>query len=425
MKLAPVKGTRDFYPAELMKRNWLFEKFRATALQYGFEEYDTCILEHEDLYIRKAGDEITGQLYNFEDKGGRRISLRPEMTPSLVRMVMAKEKNLQFPIKWFSLPQCFRYEKMQKGRKREHFQWNMDIIGDADITAEAELMAAIVSLCTSLGLSEQDLKIRISNRKILQEVFSSIGLPDERFAEACVIIDKRDKIGDENVARMMQEAGFPGEISSKILQLLNAKTEEEILALNGSLPAGLQEINRFMELAEIYGIRQYIHFDISIIRGLSYYTGIVFEVFDTQGQSRAICGGGRYDNLVATLGGNPLPMVGFGFGDVVISNILQERGLFPDQAKKDCSLVAAFSADQRAIAIQLITSLRKRGLRAELDLSYARLKKIISKADKQGYGKLYILAPEELAGNLIIVKDMSARTETKIPLAEILATSQA
>ena len=420
MDFAPVKGTRDFYPEELAQRNWLFGKFRETALKFGFEEFDTCILEHEELYIRKAGDEITGQLYNFEDKGGRRLALRPELTPSLARMIMAKEKNLQYPVKWFSIPQCFRYEKMQKGRRREHFQWNMDIIGQAEITAEAELLSAIVTLCTSLGLSAQDLKIRMSNRKILQEVFVSIGLPENRFAEVCVIIDKRDKIGDENVTRLLTEAGIESKVTDGILQLLQARKQEEIVQLNGSLPAGLAEMNRFFTIAELYGIRDYIEFDISVIRGLSYYTGIVFEVFDTRGQSRAICGGGRYDNLMQTLGGKSLPMVGFGFGDVVISDILTERGLFPPYKKTDCALVFPFSEAEQEQAIKLAASLRRKGEQVELDLTFRKLKKLLSQADKTGYRRLYILAPDELKDNKILVKNLADRTETRVAAGDLI-----
>ena len=257
-------------------------------------------------------------------------------------MIIAKEKALQFPLKWFSIPQCFRYEKMQKGRKREHFQWNMDIIGEPRLNAEAELFSALIDFCESVGLNDEDVQIKVNNRKILQEVFTAIGLDSDRFDEVYVIIDKREKIGDENVAAMLKEAGISEILTNKIISFLNAETEEAIIAINGKIPEGLTEIYKLFELCDIYGIRKYVTFDVSVIRGLSYYTGIVFELVDKQGKNRAIAGGGRYDNLMKTLGGNELPMAGFGFGDVVISNIIEEKNLFPDNKNHDIYYVIAF-----------------------------------------------------------------------------------
>ncbi len=419
MSITPVKGTRDFYPEEMAKREWIFTKFRESAGLHNFEEYDSCVLEHEELYVRKAGDEITGQLYSFTDKGNRRLTLRPEMTPSLVRMVIAREKSLQFPLKWFSIPQCFRYEKMQKGRKREHFQWNMDIIGDPSLNAEAELFSAIIYMCESAGLTEKDIQIRVNNRKILQEVFSNIGLDEAKFDKVYVIIDKREKIGDENVELMLREAGVDAETASKIISFLKAETEEEIIAVNGSIPRGLAEVYELFRICELHGIRKYLDFDVSIIRGLSYYTGIVFELFSISGRNRAVAGGGRYDHLMETLGGSALPMVGFGFGDVVISDILEEKNLFPPDGKRDVYYVIAFSEGEKAAAVKTAARLRRNGKNTEIDLSCRKLKKMLSRADKLGFEKVVIAAPEELKSGRVILKNLAANSSELIEINKL------
>ncbi|MDP7621505.1 MAG: ATP phosphoribosyltransferase regulatory subunit, partial [SAR324 cluster bacterium] len=206
--LQPVKGTRDFFPDEMRLRNWLFEVWRNVSVQAGFEEYDTCVLEHEELYIRKAGDEISKQLYSFEDKGGRRLSLRPEMTPSLARLVLQHKKSLSFPIKWFSMPQCFHYERMTKGRRREHFQWNADIIGQAEIVAEAEILMLLISACELMGLSAKEIRVFINDRRILNSILSQISVPQEMHSEVLVIMDKRDKISIEALSKLLQDIGI-------------------------------------------------------------------------------------------------------------------------------------------------------------------------------------------------------------------------
>ena len=411
MKLQAVKGTRDFYPDQMRRRNWLFERFRATARTFNFQEYDACILEHEDLYTRKAGDEISEQLYCFPDKSGRRLALRPELTPSLARMVIERERSLQFPLKWFSIVQCFRYERMQKGRRREHYQWNMDIVGDNQLTAEAELMAAIADLCRTVGLSESDFQIRFSNRLILQDVLDRCGVPRQRFEEVCVILDKRDKLGNEAVAGLLAQAHIASEAIDTILEVLKARTPEEMSSAYTDKLNGIQDIIDLMELCGTYGIARSVSFDVGIVRGLSYYTGTVFEVYEVAGSSRAICGGGRYDRLIETFGGSPTPMVGFGFGDVVISDILEERSLFPPSAEEGKVVVVAYSSDQRDEAIRLGGSLRADGMQVELDLSYRKLSKSFSRAGKLGFTTVVLAAPQELARGMVTVRNLVRQTE--------------
>ena len=321
--LQPVKGTRDFFPDEMRLRNWLFEVWRNVSVQAGFEEYDTCVLEHEELYIRKAGDEISKQLYSFEDKGGRRLSLRPEMTPSLARLVLQHKKSLSFPIKWFSMPQCFRYERMTKGRRREHFQWNADIIGQAEIVAEAEILMLLISACELMGLSAKEIRVFINDRRILNSILSQISVPHEMHSEVLVIMDKRDKISIEALSKMLQDIGMS---TTQVDQLNEYLLKSDLIELKKDLndTQGIDELQNLMDMMETAGFSDYLQFDISIVRGLSYYTGAVFEVNSPAKQHRAICGGGRYDSLLSTYGGKIVPAVGFGFGDVVVLYVLKD-----------------------------------------------------------------------------------------------------
>ena len=208
MDLQPVKGTRDFFPDQMRERNWLFEIWRKISYQAGFEEYDTCVLEHEELYIRKAGDEISQQLYSFEDKGGRRLSLRPEMTPSLARMILQHQRSLPMPVRWFSIPQCFRYERMTKGRRREHFQWNADIIGQPGVIAEAEILLLLISACREMGLTNSEFKIFLNDRRILNSILEKIKVPKKIHDAVLVVMDKRDKVTFENFSKLLVEAGM-------------------------------------------------------------------------------------------------------------------------------------------------------------------------------------------------------------------------
>lgn len=422
MQMKPVKGMRDFYPDEMAQRQWLFTRFRATARRFAFQEYDCCILEHEEIYIRKGGEEIAGQLYNFEDKGGRRLALRPEMTPSLARMYMARKNDFPAPLRWFSLPQCFRYERMQKGRKREHFQWNMDIIGDAGLSAELELLAALVDFFRSVGLGEKDVQIRVSNRKLLFDVLEQGRLPADRFAEVSVILDKLDKIGEDEVQRLLVEAGVDEAIVTQLLAFVSCPDLDALEQRLGFLPVHAAEVRELLQRAEEWGFAGWLQFAPSLVRGLAYYTGTVFEAFDVSGANRAICGGGRYDRLIETFGGQATPMVGFGFGDVVISLILEEKGLLPSGPEGPRLLVASFSEAEDQAALRAVTQLRSLDLSCELDLSHARMKKIFGRAGKGGFTHLVFAAPEEVEAGRLMVKDMAEGEQASLTLDEIGAS---
>ena len=280
MDLSPPKGTRDFFPEDKRLQNWLFSKWRSIALRYGFEEYDAPVLEAEDLYIRKAGEEVTQQLYNFEDKGGRRLSLRPEMTPSLSRMVLSRQAALPLPLKWFAVPQCWRYERTTRGRRREHYQWNMDIWGVAGVEAEAELLSAVVTSFSELGITAEDVGIKVNSRKLLTGLMAALGVPDHAFAATCVLIDKLEKVPIEAIEDDLTALGLTKGIITELVQALEIKDISGFESRLGAGHEGVEDLKRLFALGEAYGMKDWLVFDPSVVRGLSYYTGVVFEGFD-------------------------------------------------------------------------------------------------------------------------------------------------
>ena len=295
-----VRGTRDFYPEDMRLRNWLFDNFIAASLLHGFEEYDAPVLEQEELYTRKQGEDITQQLYNFQDKGDRKVALRPEMTPSLARMVMARAGALPLPIKWFSIPQCWRYERTQRGRGREHYQWNVDIWGTTEISADAELISVIVTFFEEMGLTSDDIVIRISSRKVLEEVLGSLGVEGDLFTKTCVIVDKMDKLSSEIIEEQLSELGHSSDVINKIQTILGIKDMDNLRSSLEDSSSAILELDTLFDLIDAYGMSEWVQFDASIVRGLAYYTGSVFEAHDREGKFRAICGGGRYDTVSYT-----------------------------------------------------------------------------------------------------------------------------
>ena len=405
---APPRGTRDFPPEEMRLRTWLFGHFREVARQFAFEEYDAPVLESEALYVRKAGEEITGQLYNFEDKGGRKVALRPEMTPSLARLVLGKGRSLSLPIRWFSIPQCWRYERMTRGRKREHYQWNMDVFGVAGVTAEAELLAAVASFFSRLGLTEDDVGIRVSSRGVLHAVLTEkLGVPDEHFAAVCVLVDKLEKLPREAIEKDLAALGLQGALVDEILATLSLRSLDELAGVLGADHKVVVELNELFALADAYGIADWLVFDASVVRGLAYYTGVVFEAFDRGATLRAICGGGRYDHLLSTFGGNDIPACGFGFGDVVIVELLKDKGLLPDLPRAVDDVVFSFSQDLRSDAVRIASMLRKSGRSVDLVLEAKKAKWAFKHADRAGASRMVLVAPEEWARGVVKIKDLA------------------
>ena len=414
-----VRGTRDFYPEDMRLRNWLFERFHSAARSHGFEEYDAPVLESEELYTRKAGEEIVGQLYNFEDKGGRKVALRPEMTPSLARMVMARAGALALPIKWYSIPQCWRYERTQRGRGREHYQWNVDIWGMNGIEADAELLSVLVQFFDSVGLSSEDLVIRISSRKVLEEVLGSLGLEGEIFAQTCVIVDKMDKLPEDVIEAQLSDLGLLSESISTIRSVLGITDLESLSSALSSDSEALIELQSLFSLCDSYGISDWVSFDASVVRGLAYYTGPVFEAHDRAGNLRAICGGGRYDKLIGTLGGNDLPATGFGFGDMVVMELLADKGLLPELSTGVSDVVFGMGTELRGAAMQVAAKLRSAGRTVDLVLEDKKMKWVFKHAERCGATRLVMVMPDEWAEGKVRIKDLDTGEESTVAMKDL------
>lgn len=384
MQTPPLpKGTRDFYPESMRIQNYIFDTWRKAALRFGYEEYEGPMFEHLELYTGKSGEEIVSQLYDFMDKGGRHIALRPEMTPTLARLVIQKGNSLRKPFKWFSMPRLFRYERAQKGRLREFFQLNLDIIGTESIYAEADLLSAIASMLQDFGLKADDFCIGVSSRKLLNAFLEEIGVAD--VAKVYPVLDRRLKIEKGDFYRELAEAGLSEEETQKLDSLMDSKSIEEIASkIQGEASrTALDEIRKLFQTLEHSGASKSVALDLSIVRGLAYYTGIVFEVFDKGKSMRAIAGGGRYDSLTEKLGGQKVPGVGFGMGDVVLANLLEERGLLPSSKQALDFFVASFTNDMDKI-FSVANELRKRGFNVSHPLAPAKLGKQMEQANAQG-----------------------------------------
>ncbi len=368
MSSGALPGFRDFYPDELARRAHIFRAWRAVARKYAFVEYDGPPLEPLDLYTKKSGDEIVGQLYNFVDKGGREVALRPEMTPTFARMVGARANALRKPVRWFSTPQLFRYERAQRGRLREHYQLNVDIVGESSEVADAELLAVAIDIMRELGLTSADVRARVSDRRLLNAILSdSLQLSAEQVAVVYGVLDKISRTPDAASRERLVAAAIEPQSIEVIMRLAgkssDALPEEFGIAMPDREPSA--RFQRFLDHCESLGIRDWIDVDFTIVRGLAYYTGTVFELFDAKGELRAICGGGRYDTLLKSLGGVDLPALGFGMGDVVLGELLQDRGLFPvvNEDAVELSLVAGNGAGALGYtkALALVTALRGAG----------------------------------------------------------------
>ena len=424
----PPRGTRDFYPEEKRLQTWLFDAFSSVSQTFGFEQVDFPVLESEELFVRKAGEEITDQLYNFEDKGGRRVTLRPELTPSLARIVLQKGKALALPAKWYAIGQCWRYERSTRGRRREHYQWNMDIVGVPGVEAEAELLAAITSFFSKVGLSSADVGIKVSSRKVLQEVLLAAGVSNDVFGAVCVVVDKLEKIPRDKVVSELDALGVTGEAAEKILSALELKSVDDLETFLHSSVNGISgenenpavlELKRLFSLAEAYGYADYLVFDASVVRGLAYYTGIVFEGFDRAGQLRAICGGGRYDRLLGAFGGEDKPCAGFGFGDAVIIELLKDKNVLPSLTHAVDDLVVPLTSEMRGPACTVAATLRRAGRTVDLALEDKKMKWAFKAAERCGASRLVLVAPEEWERGTVKVKDLTSREEVEVDLGTL------
>jgi histidyl-tRNA synthetase len=420
--LQPPKGTRDFPPEEMRVRNWLFGHFRDVARSFGFDEFDSPVLETEELYVRKAGEEITQQLYNFVDKGDRKVALRPELTPSFARLILQQGKSLALPAKWFAVGQCWRYERMTRGRRREHYQWNMDIVGVEGVEAEAELLAAITTFFSRIGVTSADVGIKISSRKVLQAVMNEFGVSAEDFAPVCVVVDKIEKLPREKIVEELEGIGIEAKAIDGILSAMELKTVDQLESLLGADAEAVRDLKTVFAHAEAYGYSDWLVFDASVVRGLSYYTGIVFEGFDRAGELRAICGGGRYDKLLGALGGEDKPMVGFGFGDAVIMELVNDKGLLPESLKTGAvdDVVYPMSEALRVPAMRIAKKLRGLGRSVDLVLEDCKKPKwAFKRAERAGAKRLVLLGDTEWEQGNVRVKDLETREEIDVKFEDL------
>ena len=404
-----LPGFRDFYPEpipaadswSLDLRRYIFDTWRETAEHYGFREYDGPPIEDLELYTKKSGAEIVGQLYNFTDKGERNVSLRPEMTPTLARIAAAHTRNYKKPIKWFSIPQLFRYERQQKGRLREHFQFNVDILGEEQLAADAELIALLIDTLRDLKLTSDDFVVRLSSRRAWQNFFENGGGKEKDAYGFYQIVDKLDREDPAVSGEKLTKLGFSIEQANDFIE--SGHPTDELAAIIGNI--------------EARGLGDFIKIDYRIIRGLAYYNGPVYEAFDKRGKFRAIAGGGRYDHLVKLVSGgkNDLPALGFGMGDVVLAELLKERGLVPSLGQVLDAFVQIADESLRNASLGLVQQLRQTGLSTEYPLIKAKPDKQLKRALELNAKWLVTLENATRAR----VKNLETREDKTISLVDV------
>jgi len=405
-----LPGFRDFYPEDLSLRNHIFATWRSVAARYGFEEYDGPPLESLEMYTKKSGDEIVQQLYSFRDKGDRDVALRPEMTPTLARMVAGRAQALKKPIRWFSIPQLFRYERQQRGRLREHFQLNMDIIGEAGPLADAELMAASIDIMRAFGLGPKDVQLRVSDRRVIRGLLLGRGLKESQLPSAFAVIDRSERVPKNVLEEMLKEAGYGKRETGNVFEVASLRGADALQAA-GQIGEPLKQA---MQALEAMGLGDFVSIDMTIVRGLAYYTGVVFELFDAQKTLRAIAGGGRYDALL------DLPALGFGMGDVVLSELLKERGVAPKASIELGAFLIAVGGDDMPWVLKLAHAMRERGIAVEYGLRHTGVRKQLELAAARGAPRAVIIGPDERQAGLAVVRDLKAGSEAKVPLDKLL-----
>ncbi len=420
-----LPGFRDFPPEALVDRARIFEAWRRVSRRYGFVEYDGPPLESLDLYVRKSGEEIVGQLYEFTDKGGRQVALRPEMTPSLARILAERSRALPKPIRWFSIPQLFRYERQQRGRLREHFQWNVDVVGEAGVGADAEVLAVALDGLRALGLRADDIVARVSDRLLLTALLTAEGVEAGAQPAVFQVIDKLERGGEDWARdRLRDDAGMDPAGAARLLELIGEGSIERVRAEYGDRPNVVERLTAmtdYLSDLEALGLGDFVQFDLGIVRGLAYYTGIVFEIFDRERTLRAICGGGRYDRLLELVGGEPLPAVGFGMGDVVLAELLQEKGLRDEQPARIDAFVVAASPKEHHLALEVAAALRAQGQDVSYALKSHSVRKQFKMAAAAGAAAAIVLGPREVEEGMVSVRDMDSGEERAVALTELLA----
>ncbi len=411
-----VKGTRDFYPEEMAARSWLQSILREVSESFGYQEYDGPFLEKIDLYAAKSGEELVKeQSFVFEDRGGGWVTLRPELTPSLARMVAQKQNELIYPLRWWSFGPFWRYERPQKGRTREFFQWNIDLIGASSVEADAELVAVCIRFFQRVGLKPSQVRVFVNNRRLMDAELQTLGVAAEQKTGVFRLIDRRDKLSPEAWKAYAMELG----LSEAQFDGVRALLEDPELWKKSP------DLVRLFEILNRMGIAEYVSFDPQIIRGLDYYTGTVFEAKDMDREGRSILGGGHYDNLVGDVGGEPLPGVGFAMGDVMVSLVLQKYGCLP--AFERCpaqALVTVFDADLLPTSFALAAGMRQAGVNTLCYPDPVKLQKQLKYADRMGVRFVIIVGPDEAAENKATVKDLIRHTQATVPQNQVVLSIQ-
>ncbi len=426
MKIPPVKGTRDFYPPQMACRNWIIDGWKKVSQRNGFEEYDGPIFEHLQMYQIKSGQEIVEQLFSLQDRGGRDLAIRPEITPTLARMVNQQVNALPRPIKWFAVPRLCRAERPQKGRLREFFQWNIDIIGEDRADADAEIIFATLDYLRMVGLTATDIRAKISSRRLLAAVLTSIGIPAERLEPIYAVLDKKPKLPAETFEALLAEQVPDKGQAGKILDFMaldSVTAVAGIIESNEALGKAIDELCGVLGVLNAMGVGEYCGFDPGIVRGLAYYTGVVFEVHDIAGELRAICGGGRYDNLLRDFGGPAIAATGMGMGDCVLEILLGQRGLLDAQVpKRRLEYFVAVADPQFAEAMYEVTAqIRSKGHSANFSYKRGGLSKQLKEAVGQNTGRCVILGQEYRDARQVVVKDMAAGTQETVAVDQFLA----
>jgi len=436
MKMQPVKGTRDFYPPDMARRNWIIDGWKKVSVRNGFEEYDGPILEYLKMFQIKSGDEIVEQLFSLKDRGSRDLAIRPEITPTLARMVNQQINSLPRPIKWFSVPRLCRAERPQRGRVREFFQWNIDIIGVDDVLADAEVIFCTIDYLQEVGLKPDDIVVKISSRKLLAAALKKVGIAEKDLDCLYTVLDKYRKIPFDTFEKMLAEQVPDPGMAKKIMDFMSVPTPfdvAKIVGTNAEVEDAIQELALLKDLLEQMEVWQYCDFYPSIIRGLAYYTGAVFEVHDVEGELRAVCGGGRYDNLLRDFGGPAVPAAGMGMGDCVLEILLRRKGLLDKQLPKRqldyfvaCIPNITFDDEEGNVkstpedeAIKLTAKLRRLGFRTNFSYKFTNLGKQLKQASEQN-AKECIIIGEEFNKGQLVVKDMATGKQELVDLDKFL-----
>ncbi len=429
MKYQAVKGMRDFYPEDMAVLNWIMDGWRRVSVRNGFAEYDSPIMEYLELYTDKSGEGIVSELFHLTDRGGRDLAIRPEATPTLARMVAARANALPRPIKWFCMPRFCRAEKPQRGRGREFFQWNIDIIGVDDTVADAECIFVAVDYLREAGLTPADVVVRICDRRLHKVIFSCAGIGEDLHERALGLLDKTEKVEPAKMAQMWNEA-FGGQLPFERLQnLLAAGSIDELAALapqaglkGEALEPVLAGLRDLWVHLDRFGIADYCRFDLRIVRGLAYYTGVVFEIYDRRGVlTRAVAGGGRYDHLLQLVGGPPIAAVGFGMGDIVLWELLKDLGRVQGALTGVDAYLVDAEEDLFADVLRIVADLRRYGVAAEFSYKRQNLGKQLKAASQRAARFVLIVGAKFRSGRIVEVKDMQTGQQREVPLADLLA----